>query len=94
VDWTVRDKDGGRWGVSPEGIHLGSFTLPLNNQFVPPAGRRDEINALIRNWNEIQAQRSQAEIRAQIEERAKAIRERKEAERKDTTKVVAGGRGG
>ncbi len=94
VDWTVRDKDGGRWGVSPAGIHLGSFTLPLNNQFVPPAGRRDEINGLIRNWNEIQAQRNQAEIRAQIEERAKAIRERKEAERKDTTKVVAGGRGG
>jgi hypothetical protein len=30
VDWTVRDGNGGRWGVSPSGIHLGSVTVPID----------------------------------------------------------------
>jgi hypothetical protein len=90
TDWTVKDKDGGRWGVSPEGIHLGSFTLPLPIQLATPPGRRDAANNAARNWNEIQAQRSQAEIRESIEERIKAIRERKEAERRDSTRRAGG----
>lgn len=86
VDWTVKDKNGGRWGVSPEGIHLGGVTLPVPIQFSTPAGRRDAVNGAIRNWSDIQTQRGQAEVRAGIEDRVKAIRERKEAERRDSTK--------
>ncbi|MGH7554759.1 MAG: hypothetical protein ACREMQ_17300, partial [Longimicrobiales bacterium] len=82
VDWTVKDKNGGRWGVSPKGIHLGGITLPLPIQFAAPPGRRDEVNAAIRNWNEIQAQRASAEIDESVQDRIKAIRERKEAERR------------
>jgi hypothetical protein len=82
VDWTVKDKNGGRWGVSPKGIHLGGITLPLPIQFSAPPGRRDEVNAAIRNWNEIQAQRANAEVEESVQDRIKAIRERKEAERR------------
>ncbi len=87
VDWTVKDKNGGRWGVSPKGIHLGGITLPLPIQFSPPPGRRDDVNAALRNWSEIQAQRSHAEVREEISDRIKAIRARKDAERKDTSRV-------
>src|SRR5690606_7081562 len=41
-DWTVKDADGGRWGVSPGAIHLGSVTIPIGNtQFVAAPGRRE-----------------------------------------------------
>jgi len=43
TDWTVKDKNGGRWGVSPGQIHLGDVTLPLPFGFSPPPGRREEI---------------------------------------------------
>lgn len=28
TDWTVKDKSGNRWGISPDGIHLGPVKLP------------------------------------------------------------------
>jgi hypothetical protein len=88
VDWTVKDKNGGRWGVSPKGIHLGGITLPLPIQFSAPPGRRDDVNAAVRNWSEIQAQRANAEVDESIQDRIKAIRARKEAERREKAKVA------
>lgn len=86
VDWTVKDGEGGRWGVSPNGIHLGSFTLPIPIGFSPGPGRRDGAAATQSNWDAIQAQRGRAEAEEGIKERIKAIRERKAAERRDTTR--------
>lgn len=90
VDWTAKDGSGGRWGVSPDGIHLGSFTLPLPIQFSAPPGRRDDAAAAGRSWSETQAQRGRAEVQESLEARIKAIRERKEAERRDSTNRSGG----
>ncbi len=91
-DWTYKDSDGNRWGISPGAIHLGKLTIPLTSDpsrdvFQPPPDRRDQVNARIREWNEIQEQARRAETRAIFDERIKAIRARKEAERAraDTT---------
>jgi hypothetical protein len=85
TDWTTTDANGNRWGISPGQIHLGKITLPLPFGFAPPPGRRDEIAGRVRSWGEIQRQAADADARATIAERAKAIRERKAAERRDTT---------
>lgn len=82
TDWTFKDKDGKRWGISPGKLHLGDVTIPLGQSaFAPAPGRRDEFNALVRNWNEIEQQASRAVVTDNIKERVKAIRERKDKER-------------
>ncbi|MBI4544542.1 MAG: hypothetical protein HY703_05045, partial [Gemmatimonadetes bacterium] len=85
TDWTIKGKDGKRWGISPEGIHLGGITLPAPSFGAPP-GRRDEINDRLREWGEIQQQSDQARIRDRFDERVKAIRERKDREREEKKK--------
>lgn len=90
VDWTVKSDDGGHRGVTPQGIHLGSFTLPMPIQFATPPGRREGSGAAHRSWSEIQAQRAAMEIQEDIKDRIKAIRERKEAERRDSTRQGGG----
>jgi len=82
TDWTVKDADGGRWGVSPGQIHLGSVTLPLPFAFSPPPGRRDEIAGRMRTWRETQAQASRAEAAETFDARVKAMREREEERRR------------
>jgi hypothetical protein len=77
TDWTVKDKDGGRWGVSPGAIHLGSVTLPLPFELSPPP----EVAARVRSWSEIQDQAARVETREVFDERVRAIRERAEQER-------------
>lgn len=59
TDWTFTDKDGRRWGISPEGIHLGGITLPAPS-FAPPPGRRGEIDRRTREWEEIENQAGRA----------------------------------
>ncbi len=81
VDWTRTDEDGGRWGVSPAGIHLGDITIPVPINFSPGPGKRDEVAGRVRDWGEIQAQGDRMEGKETFEERVKAIRERKEKER-------------
>jgi hypothetical protein len=85
TDWTVKDKDGKRWGVSPGKLHLGNITLPLPLAFNTPPGRRDEVNSQMRNWSEIQAQATRAEIKDSFEDRIKEIRKRKDRERAERT---------
>jgi hypothetical protein len=80
TDWTVRDKNGGRWGVAPDGIYLGKIKLP-QVAMAPHAGRRDEINARNRDFNEIEKQAMLEESRSSFKERVQAIRQRKDKER-------------
>jgi hypothetical protein len=64
TDWTVRDRDGKRWGLSPEGLHLGGVTVP--RALLPlPAATGD--NAQLERAREQQRQRD--EIRRQEEDR-------------------------
>ena len=76
TDWTFEDADGGRWGVSERGLHLGDLTLPLP-QFEAPYGRRDYMW----QWNEIARQGAQAAVQESVRERMEAIRARRDAER-------------
>lgn len=79
-DWTFTDEDGKRWGISPEGIHLGGITLP--RQLVPQLGATNaETAERAREWREINAQADRARVRDRFNERVKAIRERKNQER-------------
>ncbi len=86
TDWTIKDKNGKEWGVSPGKLHLGGLTLPLPLGFQTPAGRRDQAEREQANWDEIQRSASQAEIRHTFDERVKAIRERKAKEREEQKK--------
>jgi hypothetical protein len=89
-DWTVTDRNGDRWGVGPGGvIHLGKITVPVPVQFQTPPGRRDEVNARVRSWTEIQLQAARIETADIINERIQLIRERLEQER-----AAAAARGG
>ena len=81
TDWTHTDANGGRWGISPEGLHLGSLTLPIPLGFAPPPGRRDELSGRVNSWNAIQRQGQDVAARESFEDRVKAIRARKAAER-------------
>jgi hypothetical protein len=76
TDWTFRDGDGGRWGVSEQGLHLGDVTLPLP-KFDAPYGQRD----FMWQWNEIARQGAQAAVQESVRERMEAIRARRDAER-------------
>lgn len=97
TDWTMTDGDGNRWGVSPGKLHLGKLTLPLPFRFASSSWQRER--AARKAWedadilNNISAQAA----RASWEKRAKAIRERKDRERKDVdqksdTTLNSGGR--
>ena len=88
TDWTVKDKDGKRWGVSPGKLHLGGVTLPLPVAFATPPGRRDEVAARNRSYTEIEQQATRMQLKDSFEERVKAIRDRKERERAEKRKPV------
>lgn len=80
TDWTFTDSEGRRWGISPEGIHLGSITLP-QSEFNPDESMRREVQAALREWSEIRDQAYRAGLDETFEERVRAIRERVERER-------------
>jgi hypothetical protein len=91
LDWTVKDRNGGRWGVSPGAIHLGGITLPLPIQFSPPPGRRDEMVERSRRWSEGEAQRALFDVQASFEDRVRAVRERADAQRDSARRSGGGG---
>jgi hypothetical protein len=64
TDWTVTDKDGRRWGLSPEGLHLGGVTVPP--QLVPRPAATGDNQSQERQREE---QRQRDEIRRQEEAR-------------------------
>ena len=83
TDWTRTDDQGNRWGVSPGKLHLGSLTLPLPFNFGGTTWQRQRTAR--RAWedadilNSLNAQ----EFRAHWEDRARAIRERKDRQRRE-----------
>jgi hypothetical protein len=87
TDWTIKDKNGGRWGVTPGQIHLGSITLPLPITFQAPNMTRQESEKNLQEWSEIQRQADRASARRTFDERVKAIRERKEKEKAEKEKA-------
>lgn len=76
-DWTISEGDE-RWGLSPEGIHLGSITIPLPvDQLLAPTGpRRRELERELRELREIQRQEALLDAEEIREERIEAMRER------------------
>jgi hypothetical protein len=76
-DWTVEDASGGRWGISPGALHLGSVTLPLPI-FFPADMEQEARNAY---WREVEHQMDRAEFLQSFDARVKAIRERRDRER-------------
>ena len=80
-DWTYTDSDGRRWGLASGRLYLGDFSVPLPFSFeVSPDQRREWAG---RQW--LAQDLAQGAVVAQIREtwadRARAIRERLEADR-------------
>ena len=84
MDWTYTDADGGRWGFSPGKIHLGDITLPLPFQFGPNPSRINELRERDWEWMELQRGAVAAAVEQSWKDRARAIRERMDAERAAT----------
>lgn len=82
-EWTYTDEDGRTWGVTPEGIHLGGFSIPLPFSFSRPPSADDA--AARWEWGDVRRGAGAARVWETREERAEAIRERKNAERADTS---------
>jgi hypothetical protein len=76
-DWTVEDARGGRWGISPGKIHLGSLTLPLPI-FVP---LNVEADLEAGRWYELEQALDRSRVLDTFQDRVRAIRERRERER-------------
>jgi hypothetical protein len=78
-DWTVTDGSGNRWGLSPDGLHLGGVTVPRallplpgatgDNQQLGEQRERD------RQREEIRGQEDAAERRRIQDERIEATRQ-------------------
>jgi hypothetical protein len=87
-DWTVEDSKGGRWGISPGQIHLGSLTLPLP-LFFPTDPAAEAQQALL---FELETQLERTEFLESFDARVRAIRERRDRERSEQRS--GNGRGG
>ncbi len=87
-DWTVDDGKGGKWGISPGKIHLGSLVLPLPIYAVASPDQIAE-NAV---WLELDQQLERTLILESFGERVRAIRERRERERRESRTGNDGGR--
>ena len=94
-DWTYTEEDGDRWGVSPEGIHLGDVTIPLPvGQLLQPTGpRRRELERELRYLREIQRQEAIEAAEETREERIEAMEERAREEGEEASSDTADGGG-
>jgi hypothetical protein len=97
LDWTY-EKDGQRWGISPEGLHLGDITIPIPFQLMPSGPQRREFEQALRDLREIQNQDARSDVEEIRRERMEEMRRRSQEEverrrRGDTTSVrFPGGR--
>lgn len=92
-DWTVGEGDE-RWGVSPEGIHLGDVTIPIPvNELLSPSGpRRRQLERELRELEAIQRQETLRDAEETREERLEEMRERsRERAGSDSTDTGDGG---
>ena len=81
TDWTYTDEEGNRWGISPGKIHLGSITLPLPFSFGINPGRYEDAQE--QAWLDAELSRGAASalVWESLQDRARAIRERRDRER-------------
>lgn len=77
TDWTFTDGDGGRWGFSEQGLHLGDLTIPIPTLDAAYGQQR----AYLRDFDEMARQGAQAAVQESVRERMEAIRARRDAER-------------
>lgn len=91
-DWTYTEGQD-RWGISPEGIHLGDITIPLPvEQLLSPSGpRRRELERELRELQAIQRQEALLEAEETREERIEAMRERAREEAEEDSASDDGG---
>jgi len=75
TDWTFTDGDGKRWGVADGRLYLGDRSI--NVGFQPSLDQREMQS----RYDEIARQAQQGAILNEVEERAEAIRERRDQER-------------
>jgi hypothetical protein len=88
-DWTVKDKNGNKWGIDQQYIRLGKFSiptallamLPLNAQANPVLLERSRT--MTQMTREIQEQAARASRDDAFKAAVKALRERKDKERKE-----------
>ncbi|MFV1986668.1 MAG: hypothetical protein ACC682_05280 [Gemmatimonadota bacterium] len=80
MDWTFEGKNGERWGISPEGLHLGNITIPIPFGFAPSGPQQREFEQAIRDLTEIQRQNFRADVEEVAKERLRAIEKRREEE--------------
>ena len=95
-DWTISEGEE-RWGISPEGIHLGKITIPLPvDQILSPTGpRRRELERELRELEAIQRQEALIDAEEMREARIEAMEEqaRREAEEGSDEDSTADGGG-
>lgn len=77
-EWIVEGEGDERWGISPEGLHLGDVTIPLPvGEFFSQGGEQArEARRAIEDFNMIRQQAMDQEAAAVREERLKVMRER------------------
>lgn len=84
-DWTITDGSGNRWGLSPEGLHLGGLTVP--RELLPLPGATGDNASLEaererqRQRDEIQRQGEASDRRGTQDERIDAIRREQDSRR-------------
>lgn len=83
TNWTVTDKNGNVWGITPGKLHLGKITLPLPFSLPPASG---DMGKQAAEWKEIRDQAAREAARENFKDRVKAIRERKEKEHEEKLK--------
>lgn len=83
TNWTITDKNGNVWGITPGKIHLGKITLPLPFSLPPPSG---EVGQREADWSVIRDQAAREAARENFKARVKAIRARKEKEHEEKLK--------
>lgn len=91
-EWTVGEGDE-KWGISPEGIHLGDITIPLpvGQLFSPTGPRRRELERELRELEAIQRQEALREAAETREERIEEMRERSREEAESDSSGADGG---
>lgn len=91
-DWTFTEGQD-RWGISPEGIHLGDITIPLPvEQLLSPSGpRRRELERELRELQAIQRQEALLEAEETREDRIEAMRERSRQQAEEDSASDDGG---
>lgn len=76
-EWVFGEGDE-KWGISPDGLHLGDVTIPIPfGQLLQQSGpARRQAEQVLRTWEMIQFQAGRIEAQEVREERLEVIRER------------------